>query len=87
MLLIERLQVEGGFLDSLDVHFEPGLNVVIGPRGGHGSTQSGAPGGVGGNSAGQSRGQGTPGGRQGEATDNQPPVPPQVAMSKLGRAF
>ncbi|WP_337173554.1 AAA family ATPase [Paludisphaera sp.] len=30
---IERVQVEEGFLDGLDVHFVPGLNVVIGARG------------------------------------------------------
>jgi energy-coupling factor transporter ATP-binding protein EcfA2 len=32
-MLIERLQVEEGFLDGLDLSFDPGLNVVIGPRG------------------------------------------------------
>jgi energy-coupling factor transporter ATP-binding protein EcfA2 len=30
---IERLQVEEGFLDGLDLAFAPGLNVLIGPRG------------------------------------------------------
>ena len=30
---IARLQVEGGFLDGLDLEFVPGLNVLIGPRG------------------------------------------------------
>lgn len=30
---IARLQVEGGFLDGLDLEFVPGLNVIIGPRG------------------------------------------------------
>ncbi|MGK2957878.1 MAG: AAA family ATPase [Acidimicrobiales bacterium] len=30
---LERLQVEEGFLDGLDLRFEPGLNVLIGPRG------------------------------------------------------
>jgi hypothetical protein len=30
---IERLQVEEGFLDGLDVRFAPGLNVIIGARG------------------------------------------------------
>jgi energy-coupling factor transporter ATP-binding protein EcfA2 len=30
---VARLEVEGGFLDSLDLKFEPGLNVLIGPRG------------------------------------------------------
>lgn len=30
---IERLQVDQGFLDGLDVHFAPGLNVLIGERG------------------------------------------------------
>lgn len=30
---ILRLQVEEGFLDGLDLRFEPGLNVLIGPRG------------------------------------------------------
>jgi len=30
---IERLQVEGGFLDGLDLKFAPGLNVIIGARG------------------------------------------------------
>lgn len=30
---IERLQVEEGFLDGLDLRFEPGLNVLIGARG------------------------------------------------------
>jgi recombinational DNA repair ATPase RecF len=30
---VARLEVEGGFLDALDLRFEPGLNVLIGPRG------------------------------------------------------
>jgi hypothetical protein len=30
---IERVEVEGGFLDRLDLHLVSGLNVVIGPRG------------------------------------------------------
>ncbi|WP_404390293.1 AAA family ATPase [Humibacillus xanthopallidus] len=30
---IERLQVEEGFLDGLDITFSPGLNVIIGARG------------------------------------------------------
>ena len=30
---IERLQVEGGFLDQLDLRFSPGLNVLVGARG------------------------------------------------------
>lgn len=30
---IDRLRVEEGFLDGLDVRFSPGLNVIIGPRG------------------------------------------------------
>jgi DNA repair exonuclease SbcCD ATPase subunit len=30
---IERVQIEEGFLDGLDVAFSPGLNVVIGARG------------------------------------------------------
>ena len=30
---VERLQVEDGFLDGLDLQFEPGLNVIIGARG------------------------------------------------------
>jgi predicted nucleic acid-binding Zn-ribbon protein len=30
---VERLVVEEGFLDGLDLSFSPGLNVVIGPRG------------------------------------------------------
>ena len=30
---IERLQIEGGFLDGLDVKFSRGLNVIIGARG------------------------------------------------------
>lgn len=30
---IERLQVEGGFLDGLDLRFSDGLNVIIGARG------------------------------------------------------
>jgi chromosome segregation ATPase len=32
-LFIEKVQVEEGFLDGLDLKFEPGLNVLIGPRG------------------------------------------------------
>jgi ABC-type dipeptide/oligopeptide/nickel transport system ATPase component len=32
-LQLLRLQVEGGFLDGLDLQFVPGLNVIIGPRG------------------------------------------------------
>lgn len=32
-LLIERLQVDGGFLDGLDLSFSPGLNVLVGARG------------------------------------------------------
>lgn len=32
-MYIERVQVEEGFLDGLDVTFSPGLNVVIGARG------------------------------------------------------
>jgi AAA domain len=31
--LIERITVEEGFLDGLDLSFRPGLNVIIGPRG------------------------------------------------------
>jgi hypothetical protein len=31
--VIERIQVEEGFLDHLDLIFAPGLNVLIGPRG------------------------------------------------------
>lgn len=30
---ISRIQVEGGFLDGLDIKFLPGLNVIIGARG------------------------------------------------------
>ena len=30
---IDRLVVEEGFLDGLDLEFEPGLNVLVGPRG------------------------------------------------------
>ena len=30
---IERLQIEGGFLDGFDVKFSSGLNVLIGARG------------------------------------------------------
>ncbi|MEA1072191.1 hypothetical protein [Sphingomonas sp. LY160] len=30
---IDRLQVEGGFLDGIDIKFSPGLNVIIGARG------------------------------------------------------
>ena len=33
VLHIERLQVEGGFLDGLDIKFVDGLNVIIGARG------------------------------------------------------
>lgn len=32
-MFIERVQIEEGFLDGLDVGFSPGLNVVIGARG------------------------------------------------------
>jgi hypothetical protein len=32
-LVLERLQVEGGFLDGLDLRLNPGLNVLIGARG------------------------------------------------------
>ncbi len=32
-MIIERLEVEEGFLDDLDITFEPGLNVLIGSRG------------------------------------------------------
>lgn len=32
-MYIERMQVEEGFLDGLDLHFSPGLNTVIGARG------------------------------------------------------
>jgi energy-coupling factor transporter ATP-binding protein EcfA2 len=32
-MIIERIQVEEGFLDGLDLHFTGGLNVLIGPRG------------------------------------------------------
>ncbi|MEW6160247.1 MAG: AAA family ATPase [Verrucomicrobiota bacterium] len=32
-MIIERIQVEEGFLDGLDLSFGPGLNVLIGPRG------------------------------------------------------
>lgn len=32
-MLIERIQVEEGFLDGLDLTFHAGLNVLIGPRG------------------------------------------------------
>ena len=31
--MIERIQVEEGFLDGLDLTFVSGLNVLIGPRG------------------------------------------------------
>ena len=31
--MIERIQVEEGFLCKLDITFSPGLNVLIGPRG------------------------------------------------------
>lgn len=30
---VERVQVDGGFLDNLDICFKPGLNVLIGARG------------------------------------------------------
>ncbi|EPB4256535.1 ATP-binding protein [Yersinia enterocolitica] len=30
---IERLQVQGGFLDGLDINFSSGLNVITGARG------------------------------------------------------
>ena len=30
---IERVQIEEGFLDGIDVSFAPGLNVIIGERG------------------------------------------------------
>ena len=30
---IERLQIEGGFLDGFDIKFASGLNVLIGARG------------------------------------------------------
>lgn len=33
MMIVERLQVEEGFLDGLDLEFVSGLNVIIGPRG------------------------------------------------------
>lgn len=32
-MVVERMQVEEGFLDGLDLVFTPGLNVLIGPRG------------------------------------------------------
>lgn len=32
-MYLQRLQVEEGFLDGLDVSFKPGLNVIIGARG------------------------------------------------------
>lgn len=32
-MIIRRMQVEGGFLDGLDLRFEDGLNVLIGGRG------------------------------------------------------
>src|SRR4051812_36888994 len=32
-MVIERLEVQGGFLDGLKLSFAPGLNVLIGPRG------------------------------------------------------
>jgi predicted ATP-dependent endonuclease of OLD family len=32
-MYIERVQIEEGFLDGLDVEFMPGLNVIIGARG------------------------------------------------------
>jgi recombinational DNA repair ATPase RecF len=33
MISLRRLEVEGGFLDGLDLTFSPGLNVLIGARG------------------------------------------------------
>ena len=33
LAFIEQLEVEGGFLSGLSLRFEPGLNVLIGPRG------------------------------------------------------
>ena len=30
---IQRVQIEEGFLDGLDLNFTPGLNVLIGERG------------------------------------------------------
>jgi energy-coupling factor transporter ATP-binding protein EcfA2 len=30
---VKRIEVEGGFLDGLDLNLSPGLNVIIGPRG------------------------------------------------------
>jgi DNA repair ATPase RecN len=32
-VIITRIQVEGGFLDGLNLRFVPGLNVLIGGRG------------------------------------------------------
>lgn len=32
-MVIERLEVDGGFLDGLDLTFSPGLNVLVGARG------------------------------------------------------
>src|SRR5450756_973897 len=32
-VIIRRMQVEGGFLEALDLRFEKGLNVLIGGRG------------------------------------------------------
>src|SRR5689334_17617318 len=32
-LIVERLQVEGGFLDGLDLRLAEGLNVLVGARG------------------------------------------------------
>jgi chromosome segregation ATPase len=32
-VFVERIEVEEGFLDNLDISFKPGLNVIIGPRG------------------------------------------------------
>lgn len=32
-MIIERIEVEEGFLDGLDLFLEPGLNVLVGPRG------------------------------------------------------
>ena len=30
---IERVQIEEGFLDGIDISFVPGLNIIIGARG------------------------------------------------------
>lgn len=32
-MFVERIEVEEGFLDNLDIEFDPGLNVIIGSRG------------------------------------------------------